>query len=82
MTSYKGYFCEPGYYCPAGSTSAKQVACPAGTYSDSADIFDAAQCLPCPRGFMCDAGATSAKIIVCPINNFCELGSSKNSVSN
>ena len=24
--------CDPGYYCPEGSTSSKQVPCPAGTF--------------------------------------------------
>lgn len=29
----KGYECQPGYYCPEGSSS--MTACPAGTYNPS-----------------------------------------------
>ena len=34
MTNYKGFICEKGHYCPAGSTSATQVECPAGSLND------------------------------------------------
>ena len=75
MTTYKGYHCSPGYYCPAGSTSPTQVPCPEGTYSDSHEIFDAAQCLICPGGFKCGLGTTSTTVIQdCPKNEYCPPG--------
>ena len=40
MVSYKGYFCQVGYVCPAGSSSATAVPCPEGTFSDRRDLFD------------------------------------------
>jgi len=40
MTNYKGKICEPGYVCPAGSTSATNTPCPEGTWSDRNDLHD------------------------------------------
>lgn len=34
MTTYLGYWCSKGHYCPAGSSSATGNPCPAGTYTD------------------------------------------------
>jgi len=74
MVTYKGRHCEPGYYCPAGSTSSKQIPCPAGTYSDSYFIYQALECLPCPMGYKCAVGSTSNDLINCPKNQFCLEG--------
>lgn len=75
MTTYKGYHCTPGYFCPAGSTSPTQQPCPQGTYSDSSEIFDAAQCLICPGGYKCGVATTSTTVIQdCPRNEYCPPG--------
>ena len=74
MTNFKGFHCSPGYYCPAGSTSATQVACAQGSYSDSYEIFDQSQCLVCPRGFKCGLATTSSTMVSCPKNQYCPEG--------
>ncbi len=75
MTAYKGWHCSPGYYCHAGSVSATEKPCPEGTYSDSYEIFDAAQCYICPAGFKCAEAATStSNMIDCPKNEYCPAG--------
>lgn len=68
MVTYKGFFCEAGYVCPAGSISAQEVPCPEGTFSDRRDLLDTKHCDICPKGFSCQAGSTSgnAKIEACP----------------
>ncbi len=48
--------CQAGYACPPGSTSATELACPAGQYSVGA----AATCQPCPLGRYGDAEATTS----------------------
>jgi len=74
MTNYKGNHCSAGYYCPAGSTSSTEKPCPEGTFSDSRDIFDASQCLNCPRGFKCEEASTSSTgIHPCPEHQYCPL---------
>lgn len=45
--------CPTGYYCPAG-TGLDWKACPRGTYSDVAGIYQESQCKPCPPGQYCD----------------------------
>lgn len=81
MTQYKGYFCTPGYYCPAGSSSSIEMPCPEGTYSDSYEIFDASQCYVCPAGYKCpEATSSLTGMIACPLNQFCIPGT-KSSVT-
>jgi hypothetical protein len=76
MVNYKGNHCSAGYYCPAGSTSATQVACPPGTYSDATDIHDPRDCLVCPQGYQCDEATTTAngKMKLCDEHYFCVEG--------
>lgn len=45
--------CDPGYYCPLGTTSATQYPCPAGTYYNLTMARDTMDCLPCPGGDYC-----------------------------
>ena len=61
--------CLPGYMCPIGSKSAKELACPPGTYQsdpgqDSCNLCPAGKyCpyqtvwpIPCPAGYYCYGG--------------------------
>lgn len=68
MTTYKGFFCEAGYVCPAASESATEVACPEGTFSDRRDLHDTKHCDLCPKGWSCSAASTSDNglIVACP----------------
>jgi hypothetical protein len=83
--------CSPGYSCPAGSTNATAVICPAGSYSVAA----AAMCTPCPggrygsslamsvaacsgactAGYACPAGSTNATTSICPAGKYSEAAS-------
>lgn len=78
MTTYKGHFCEAGYVCPAGSSSATQVECPAGTFSDRRDLHDIKHCDLCPKGYSCDTHSTSqnGRIVACPEHRYCPEGTS------
>ena len=62
---------QPGYYCPAGSTSSAGVPTPAGTFFQSATVF-----APCPAGTHSNvAGAVSSVACApCPINTFARSG--------
>ena len=50
--------CAPGYYCEAGSMSAKSAPCEAGRYSSEAGQGSAASCGACGAGNFCFAGST------------------------
>jgi len=65
--------CAPGYYCPDGSTSNKQVACPKGTYRAIARGSSPKDCSICPSGSYCDQMGMSAPNI-CPIGYYCPIG--------
>lgn len=82
MTTYKGYFCEAGYVCPAASTSATQVDCPAGTFSDRRDLHDTKHCDLCPKGYHCDTHSTSTngRIVACPNHRYCPEGTKTSNV--
>ena len=51
--------CAQGYYCGAGSMSAKSAPCEAGRYSSQAGQGSAASCGACGAGNYCFAGSTS-----------------------
>eukprot|EP00750_Incisomonas_marina_P004846 INCI13503.2.p1 GENE.INCI13503.2~~INCI13503.2.p1 ORF type:complete len:1461 (+),score=200.99 INCI13503.2:175-4557(+) len=71
--------CEPGYYCPRGSTSARQEACPAGTYGSSYGLQDSACSGPALEGYYTSAGAARPDQFECStLENFhyCPSGSS------
>ena len=51
--------CEQGYYCEAGSVSAKAAACAEGTYGGAAGLVAQAECTVCPVGTYCFAGSTA-----------------------
>jgi hypothetical protein len=76
MVNYKGYPCEKGYYCPAGSISATEEPCPAGRYSDRYNLHDPLDCELCPKGFSCSTRSTSINgyIVACLENHYCPEG--------
>ena len=51
--------CAQGYYCEAGSVSAKAAACAEGTYGAAAGLVAQANCTVCLAGTYCFAGSTS-----------------------
>ncbi|KAL0973021.1 hypothetical protein UPYG_G00197840 [Umbra pygmaea] len=44
-------FCEPGYYCPEGSST--PVPCPRGTFGPNAGAVSIDSCLSCPNNHYC-----------------------------
>lgn len=60
-----GDLCQPGYYCPAGTTHPKEMACPAGTWNGQRGAQDATWCLPCSPGFFCSTSGQDAPIGPC-----------------
>jgi DNA-binding beta-propeller fold protein YncE len=58
--------CSAGFYCPAGSSSAKQVSCMAGTFCP----LGSANRTVCPRGSYCPA-PLQANYTQCPAGSFC-----------
>jgi len=66
----KGKLCDPGHYCPQGTTL--QIQCPAGSYEPRYGTSDST-CQDCPKGWFCPIGSTTPTI--CPIENFCPLKS-------
>ncbi len=65
--------CSPGWYCPAGSTNATAVQCPAGQYCG----LGAGAPQPCAPGFYGNAAglATAQCSGVCPPGYYCPGGS-------
>ncbi|CDJ49290.1 Cast multi-domain protein, related [Eimeria brunetti] len=66
--------CEPGYFCPPGSSSPRQVACPAQTYNPERGGASANDCKPCPAGKFCGIGVSTPEN--CPKGHYCPVGSS------
>jgi hypothetical protein len=60
--------CEPGYYCPANSTSSRQVQCPPGTYGSTSGLTDARCTASCPMGSYCEAASVLPR--KCPAGRF------------
>ena len=69
-SDYSGNVCTAGYYCPAGSTSGTQKACPKGTYRSDTGGKAATDCADCPPGYYCPSVATTSPTI-CPEKNYC-----------
>lgn len=64
--------CDPGYYCPAGSSSSKQVPCAGGTYFPAYGARAQADCLTCVNGTHCPPG--TAAPITTPLGSYSEAG--------
>nr|CCA16646.1 conserved hypothetical protein [Albugo laibachii Nc14] len=64
--------CVSGFYCPRGSTSAKQTPCPPTYYLDAYGGKSVSDCVICVAGAYCPQ-ATSTPI-TCPIGYFCPTG--------
>ena len=45
--------CEQGYWCPAGSVSAKAAPCEEGSYGNETGLVSQANCSSCPAGHAC-----------------------------
>lgn len=52
--------CARGHYCPAGSTSDKAAACPAGTFNSLTGARSITECVVCPIGSYCPYAAVAA----------------------
>lgn len=64
----KGFPCNPGNSCPAGTTV--EIACPGGTYQPS---MGQASCVTCPAGYVCPGN--TAIPADCPVGGYCPTGS-------
>ena len=60
--------CQPGHFCPAGSTNATANKCPSGTYNPVMGSSTAAACLNCPPGSFCTEAATATEL--CPAGRY------------
>ena len=66
--------CEPGYYCPAGSSGPYENPCPAGTNLTAPGGTSSSSCLACPAGFYCKLG--TAFPVKCPLGYYCPASTS------
>ena len=64
--------CQAGYYCPRGSKTITQVACPAGTYRATTKAKKIEDCVPCPSGSYCVSATVTP--VTCPAGYYCPLG--------
>ncbi|CDW74382.1 cast multi-domain protein [Stylonychia lemnae] len=65
--------CDPGHYCPDGSSSAKEVECPKGTYRAINRGSEPKDCSICPSGSYCDDTAMFQPK-TCPVGFYCPIG--------
>jgi hypothetical protein len=61
--------CEPGYYCPSGSTHTRQTPCPAGKYNPTRGSSASSDCQACQAGYFCPIG--SYRMHKCPSGYYC-----------
>lgn len=86
-STYETNECEAGYYCPEGSTSATQSACPPGTYRASTKGRSAADCAKCEPGYFCkdwgmDVGVDCPRGYYCPETTIVPVACPRGSYSN
>lgn len=82
--------CATGHYCPEGTKYPNQYSCPAGTYSNSTNLYSSSQCTICPAGYHCIAGSSyitkcsagtyastsgSSSCQICEAGYYCPVGS-------
>jgi hypothetical protein len=53
--------CEPGFFCPPGSTSPRQVPCPPGVHGPAPGNVNSTCLGPCPRGKWCGGATVEAQ---------------------
>jgi hypothetical protein len=68
--------CGAGYYCPVGTQSATQYACPIGRFSSSTNLQAASNCTVCPAGSFCSGGQTTISG-ACRQGHFCPQGTGR-----
>lgn len=66
--------CRASFYCPAGTSSGNDIACPAGRYSSSTLLKASSECSICPAGSFCSGGQTAVSGI-CRRGYYCPIGS-------
>jgi hypothetical protein len=64
--------CATGHYCPALSSTAFQLPCPPGTFSNVTGLGSAEECQTCPAGRYCPSGTSTP--IACPAGSYCIAG--------
>jgi hypothetical protein len=64
--------CEPGFYCPVGSSSPTQVPCPARYYRQEYGAGSAEDCSLCIAGGYCAGG--NVVPAVCTAGSYCPTG--------
>jgi hypothetical protein len=64
--------CEPGFYCPEGSTGPQQVPCPENYYRTSPGAASIDDCSLCTAGSYCKSG--SYELLDCPRGFYCSTG--------
>jgi hypothetical protein len=67
--------CEPGYYCPAGSTGPRAIPCPARHYRPEYGGGSVSDCSLCVAGGYCPEA--SAQALICPKGYYCPTGISE-----
>lgn len=68
-----GTDCDPGYYCPQGSTSGTSVPCAVGTFRATPGAGVNTDCAACTKGYYCGEGTSVPTI--CPQGFYCLQGS-------
>ncbi|XP_026190235.1 uncharacterized protein LOC113146601 [Cyclospora cayetanensis] len=68
--------CLPGYYCPEGSSSSKEMICPAGTVGRSPGSKSVEECEPCDPGVTCQIQHGTLVQLPCSAGHYCPAGSS------
>jgi hypothetical protein len=64
--------CNPGHYCPAGSTSPDEIPCPERFYRTSTGAASSDECALCTSGSYCPAGSVTP--LECPRGYYCITG--------
>ncbi|XP_031989756.1 SCO-spondin-like isoform X5 [Corvus moneduloides] len=67
--------CPQGHYCPRNTEFATQHPCPAGTYSEALNLWDASKCQLCPPGRVCSRPGLARPDGLCMPGWFCPPGS-------
>lgn len=69
--STKGGQCQPGYYCPEGSSA--MLKCTAGYYCNSSGLVTPTGL--CRASYYCPLGSSSPTQVDCPVGSYCVEGS-------